>query len=50
MTTISTHTINNETYTIAFNGSNTYMVIDNTNTGIFMSDTLRKVTNFLNKL
>tara|TARA_R110000803_G_scaffold7880_2_gene25357 strand:+ start:489 stop:641 length:153 start_codon:yes stop_codon:yes gene_type:complete len=50
MKTIATKTINKETYTIAFNGSSTYMVIDNTNTAIFRADTLRKANNFLNKI
>jgi putative heme iron utilization protein len=50
MTTIETTTINNETYTIQFNGSATYFVIDSTDTAIFRCSTLRKAKNFLNKV
>ena len=50
MKTISSTTINNEIYRVQFNGSKTYMVVDNTDTAIFMTDTLRKINNFLNRL
>ena len=50
MKTISQITINNEIYRVQFNGSKTYMVVDNTDTAIFMTDTIRKITNFLKKL
>jgi len=49
MTTIETITINNNTYTIEFNGSATYFV-SNEFDCIGRFTTLRKAKNFLNKV
>lgn len=39
----------NETMTIEFNGSTTYMVMDADGTCLFATDTKRKAQNFLNR-
>jgi len=49
MTTIETTTINNDTYTIEFNGSATYFV-SNEFDCIGKFSTLRKAKNFLKKV
>ncbi len=49
MTTIETTTINNDTYTIEFNGSSTYFV-SNEFDCIGRFSTLRKAKNFLKKV
>ena len=49
MNTISTTTTNSGTYTIKFNGSNTYFVINEVNDAIFRTNTIRKANNFIKK-